>query len=73
MNDNFTLHIRTFADRVRAMNQMRSSDLKLTAIEANNLLADITQLSATCVQLAKASADAGAQTVEIAVDGGGFK
>lgn len=70
--DDFTLHINTFADRVRAMNQMRLQDLRLTPVEANNLLADITQLS---IQVARSQAAADAaqeQTVSVEMNGGSF-
>jgi hypothetical protein len=70
--NNFTLHITTFADRVRAMNQMKNNELKLTATEANNLLADITQLAMQNISLIEKVDQVQAQTVEIRMDGGSF-
>ena len=70
--NNFTLHITTFADRVRAMNQMKNNELKLTATEANNLLADITQLAMQNVSLVEKVEQVQSQTVEIRMDGGSF-
>jgi hypothetical protein len=72
MMNNFTLHITTFADRVRAMNQMKNNELKLTATEANNLLADITQLAMQNVSLVEKVEQVQSQTVEIRMDGGSF-
>ena len=69
---NFTLHITTFADRVRAMNQMKQTELKLTATEANNLLADITQTYAMIVRLTEDLEQQKNQDIQISVDGGGF-
>jgi hypothetical protein len=70
--NNFTLHINTFADRVRAMNQLKQNELKLTATEANNLLADITQLAMQNVSLVEKFEQAKSETVEIRMDGGSF-
>jgi hypothetical protein len=70
--NNFTLHITTFADRVRAMNQLKQNELKLTATEANNLLADITQLAMQNVSLVEKNERAEAEPLEIRVDGGSF-
>jgi hypothetical protein len=69
---NFTLHITTFADRVRAMNQMKQTELKLTATEANNLLADITQTYAMIVRLNEDLEQQKNQDIQISVDGGRF-
>ena len=70
--NNFTLHITAFADRVRAMNQMKNHEVKLTSTEANNLLADITQLAMQNVSLVEKVEQAQSQTVEIRMDGGSF-
>ena len=68
MDNNFTLHISTFTDRVRAMNQQRGQDLRLSAIEANNLLADITQLAANSARLSQELLDSKEQDIQISVD-----
>jgi hypothetical protein len=73
MANDFTLHVNLFSDRVRAMNQQRQTELKLTATEANNLLADITQLAAQSARLSQELLDATQQQVEISVNGGSFK
>lgn len=71
--DNFTYHISAFNDRVRAMNQTHKTELRMTAVEANNLLADIVSLL-TQVASAKQQLDtADTQIVEVVMDGGGFK
>ena len=62
-----------FNDRLRSMNQTRSADMRLSAVEANNLMSDIvgllTQISDLSAQLTAASN----ATVEVVMDGGGFK
>ena len=54
------------------MNQMKNNEVKLTATEANNLLADITQLAMQNVSLVEKVEQAQSQTVEIRMDGGSF-
>jgi len=73
MENKFTLHISAFNDRVRVMNQLRQNDLKLTAVEANNLQADILSVLAQLTRLASESSSSAAETTEIRLDGGGFK
>jgi len=73
MENKFTLHISAFNDRVRAMNQLKQTELRLSAIEANNLQADIL---ATLVQIARLSTENTARSSEITqinLDGGDFK
>ena len=36
---NFTYHINMFNDRVRSMNQNKKTELRLTSVEANDLMA----------------------------------
>jgi len=70
---NYTYHVNMFNDRLRSMNQTRSADMRLSAVEANNLMSDIvgllTQISDLSAQLTAASN----ATVEVVMDGGGFK
>jgi hypothetical protein len=73
MANDFTLHVNLFADKVRAMNQQRQTELKLSATDANNLLADITQLATTSARLSQQIMDKEQQDVQISMDGGSFK
>jgi len=73
MENKFTLHISAFNDRVRVMNQLRQNDLKLTAVEANNLQADILSVLAQLTRLASEASGSATETTEIRLDGGGFK
>jgi uncharacterized lipoprotein YajG len=70
--DNFTLHINSFADRVRAMNQMRSPELRLTPTDANNLLADITQVLAQVAAANQRTETDPNAVIEVRMDGGSF-
>lgn len=69
MSDTLPFHLRLFNDRVRAMNQGGSRVLTLTADEARNLHTEIYNLLALTAELAKPDA----QTITVAMDGGGFK
>lgn len=71
--DNFTYHISAFNDRVRAMNQTHKTELRMTAVEANNLLSDIVSLLAQVASVKQQLDVADTQVVEVVMDGGGFK
>jgi len=71
--DNFTYHISLLNDRIRAMNQTHKSELRLTAVEANNLLSDIVSLLTQVASLKQQLDVANTQVVEVVMDGGGFK
>lgn len=73
MATNLTMHISAFNDRVKGMNQMRNTDLRLTSVEANNLLSDIFAILAQVSRM-EAERNSGDNTVvEVVMDGGGFK
>jgi hypothetical protein len=71
--DNLTLHISSFNDRVKGMNQMRATELRLTSVEANNLLGDIFAVLAQVSRLSNQLEQSSGNTTEIVMDGGGFK
>lgn len=73
MDYNPTIHIVNYTDRVRALNQLRSPELRMTAAEANNLLGDITTMLAEIARLNLALQEQNNQPIEIQLDGGGFK
>jgi hypothetical protein len=73
MDYNPTLHITNFSDRVRALNQLKSQELRLTSAEANNLLSDITNMLAEIARLSIVINEQNNQPIEIELDGGGFK
>ena len=70
MEQQLSLHLKKFNDRVKVMNQTGSKQLALSAEEARNLHADIFNLLANIAEL-----QAGPQQVTQApagLDGGGF-
>lgn len=70
---NLTLAMGSFNDRVKAMNQMKQQEIKLTAIEASNLLSDMFAVLAQVSRLEDQLAQSGSNVVEVVMDGGGFK
>jgi hypothetical protein len=73
MDYNPTVNILGFNDKIRLMNQTRTLELRMTAIEANNLQADITAMLAEIARLSVVNSQQNEQTVQIAIDGGGFQ
>lgn len=73
MESQLSLHLKTFNNRVKAMNQTNSKELVLSAADARNLQADIfellTQIQALTEVQQKASED---QVLTISMNGGGF-
>ena len=73
MTNTLTYHINLYNDRVRAMNQTNKTELRLTAVEANNLLSDITSVLAQVIHLQDQLENANNHVVQVVMDGGGFK
>ena len=72
MDNNIPLQIKTFNDKVRAMNQSNGKLLTLNAQEARGLHAEIYDLMATITKNSQAPAST-ANVIEIGMDGGSFK
>jgi hypothetical protein len=73
MDYNPTVNILGFNDKIRLMNQTRALELRMTAIEANNLQADITAMLAEVARLSVLNNQQTEQIVQISIDGGGFQ
>jgi hypothetical protein len=73
MDYNPTVNILAFNDKIRLMNQTRAMELRMTAIEANNLQADITAMLAEIARLGVLNNQQNEQIVQISIDGGGFQ
>lgn len=72
MDNNYTLHIKQFNDKVRAMNQNNGKVLTLNAQEARSLHAEIYDLMSTIASLSKTTDNTGS-VASVNMDGGGFK
>lgn len=73
MDNNYGLHIRTFNERVNTMNQTRGTQLVLPADSARALQSDIYALLAHVATLSQALETKPEATVQVSMDGGGFK
>jgi hypothetical protein len=71
--EQLSLAIRTFNDRVKAMNQTNGKQLVLSAQEAKSLHTDIYALLANIAELAAQGGGVKDDVIQISVDGGGFK
>ena len=72
MDNNLSVHIRTFNDKVRAMNQTGRKDLALSASEARNLHTEIFELLTQIKELSSNSSGQ-QEAINVVMDGGGFK
>lgn len=69
-----SIHMRKFNEKLQLMNQSNSKQLMLSANEARSLQADIFNLLANFAELASEPVSVNAQeSVQISLDGGGFK
>jgi len=73
MDNNYGLHIRTFNERVATMSQTRATQLVLPADSARALQSDIYALLAHVAILSQALESKPEATVQVSMDGGGFK
>ena len=74
MNDNLSIHVRAFNEKVRIMNQTQKRDLVFTAQEARNLHADIFALLTHIAELSEQpGTDVAPAITTISMDGGGFR
>ena len=68
MDNNVPLAVKTFNDRVRAMNSANGKVLTLNAQEARNLHAEIYELLATIAELSKEEPNANINIIDHLVD-----
>lgn len=74
MEQQLSLHLKTFNNRVKVMNQTNAKDLTLSAAEARQLQADIFDLLTQIAELTAIKKDAEeVAEVSIEMDGGGFR
>jgi hypothetical protein len=73
MEHQLSLHLKTFNDRIKVMNQTNSKDLTLTALEARNIHAGIFELLTKINDLTEFRKNAEQETlVSVEMDGGDF-
>lgn len=74
MENNLSLHLKMFNDKVKVMNQTNAKSLVLSQTEARNLHADLFDLLNHCATLSQHldNGDPDNTVVQINMDGGGF-
>jgi len=73
MENNLTIHLKMFNDKVKLMNSTNNKQLVLSATEARNLHADLFDLLNHCATLSQEIARKDQeQVVTIGMDGGSF-
>jgi hypothetical protein len=74
MENNLSLHLRKFNDKVRLLNQTGSKQLILTSQEAKSLHSDIMDLLGHCAYQSKQIQllQNQEQVIKVAIDGGKF-
>ena len=74
MENNLTLHLKTFNDKIKVMNQTNAKMLTLTAAEARNLHSDVFELLNHCATLIQllVNTETDITVVQVSIDGGGF-
>lgn len=73
MENNLTMHLKMFNDKVKLMNQSQSKQLILSAQEARNLHADLFDLLNHCATISqKLQEKRQDEVVSVGMDGGSF-
>jgi len=72
MEQQLSLHLKKFNDRVKVLNQTNSRELVLTAAEARQLQADIFDLLTQIQALARIKESQDNEVITVQVKGGGF-
>jgi hypothetical protein len=73
MEQQLSLHLKKFNDRVKVMNQTSAKDLVLSALEARNIHSEIFELLTKINELTEIKrAESAEATVSVEFDGGNF-
>ena len=72
MENQLSLHLKAFNNRVKVMNQTNSKDLTLSALDARNLHNDVFELLTQIAALTAIKEAEESTVVNVEMDGGGF-
>lgn len=74
MENQLSIHLRNFNNKVKVMNQSNSKELILSKTEAQNLQADIFELLTQIAELTaiRKAEDEENAVIKVGMDGGGF-
>jgi hypothetical protein len=72
MEQQLSLHLKNFNNKVKVMNQTNSKELVLTALEARNIQAEMFDLLAQLTDLTEVKKDSANEVITVRLNGGKF-
>ena len=72
LEQQLSLHLKNFNNKVKVMNQTNSKDLTLTALEARNIQAEMFDLLIQIAELSKVKKESANEVITVNLNGGKF-
>ena len=72
LEQQLSLHLKNFNNKVKVMNQTNSKDLTLTALEARNIQAEMFDLLTQIADLSKIKKESANEVITVNLNGGKF-
>ena len=72
LEQQLSLHLKNFNNKVKVMNQTNSKDLTLTALEARNIQAEMFDLLTQIADLSKVKKESANEVITVNLNGGKF-
>jgi len=72
LEQQLSLHLKNFNNKVKVMNQTNSKDLTLTALEARNIQAEMFDLLTQIAELSKVKKESANDVITVNLNGGKF-
>ena len=72
LEQQLSLHLKNFNNKVKVMNQTNSKELTLTALEARNIQAEMFDLLTQIAELSKVKKETANEVVTVNLNGGKF-
>jgi hypothetical protein len=72
LEQQLSLHLKNFNNKVKVMNQTNSKELTLTALEARNIQAEMFDLLTQIAELSKVKKEAVNEVITVNLNGGKF-
>jgi len=72
LEQQLSLHLKNFNNKVKVMNQTNNKDLTLTALEARNIQAEMFDLLTQIADLSKVKKESANEVITVNLNGGKF-
>ena len=72
LEQQLSLHLKNFNNKVKVMNQTNNKDLTLTALEARNIQAEMFDLLTQIAELSKVKKESANDVITVNLNGGKF-